>query len=108
MDYIRGFTFLLEGNIRGHAGKRIQRDMERMKEDLSSDTVVLAFQALQENAHSEEIDFTGNRTPDDEELCALIEHAKDIGLRVSSLQNADARAERVLQSFQMIGQGKVH
>ncbi len=82
MDYIRGFTFLLEGNIRGHAGKRIQREMERMKEDLSSDTVVLAFQALQENAHSEEIDFTGNRTADDEELCALIEHAKDIGLRV--------------------------
>ena len=82
MDFIKGFTFLLEGDIRGHVGKNVQEELKHMKDDLAVDTVVLALQAVQETAHSEKIDHEGRHTPKDDELCELIRYAREIGLRV--------------------------
>lgn len=83
MKYIKGFTFMLEGSREtGFAGVWVLEELKQLKADLGADTVIIAFQAVQETAHSEMIDFSGSRTPSDDELRAVIGYAKQLGFRV--------------------------
>lgn len=84
LRYVKGFTFYLDRQIIGSLGKKsTERSLNLLKEHTGIDTVVLAFAAWQETAHSDIIDLSDRRIPSDEELEKVISYAKDkLGLRV--------------------------
>ena len=59
-----------------------KESLRLMKEKTGSDTVILALGALQNTAHSEDVDYTGDHMPTDDELIEIITYAKELGLRV--------------------------
>lgn len=84
MRYVKGFTFLMWG-MGGRAGEdpdALLSEMKKMKEALHTDTVMLAFEALMDTPHVEEIDWHSPATPSDETLSAVILGAEKMGLRV--------------------------
>lgn len=54
-----------------------------MKERTGANFVIFVPGGLQETPQSEEICFTSKATMEDDELIAMIEYAKEIGLRVA-------------------------
>lgn len=65
-----------------YADEKSKASLKLMKEKTGSDTVILALGALQSTAHSEDVDYTGNYMPTDDELIKIITYAKELGLRV--------------------------
>ena len=84
MRYVRGFTFLIGGRecLQPITAEQMLGSLAEMKRQLHTDTVILAFQALMENAHSEEIDWKSPDTPPDSLLEQIILGAERMGLRV--------------------------
>lgn len=83
MDFIKGITFgpfALKGSFETVAAKE---SLLSMKERTGADFVILVPAGVQENSHSETIDYKGNGTLGDQELYDMIGYAKSIGLRVA-------------------------
>jgi hypothetical protein len=82
MEYIKGFTFgwmSKEGDFEKLDAKE---SLKLLKEETGSEYVIIAFAALQDTAHSTEIDFTGSHIVGDEELIEMIRYAKSLNLKV--------------------------
>ncbi len=82
MEYIKGFTFGFMTGKGSYADKQSRQSLQLMQQRTASNTVILALAALQKNAHSEDVDYTGDHMPSDAELCEMIGLAQDLGLRV--------------------------
>lgn len=82
MDFIKGFTFGFMTGFGKYSDEKSKQSLRLMKERTASDTVILTLGALQDTAHSEEIDYKGRNMPADDELTDMINYAKEIGLRV--------------------------
>jgi hypothetical protein len=83
MEFINGITFgpfARKGSFETAAAKE---SLLRMKERTGANFVIFAPGAVQENSHSEIIDFTGEWTLGDQEMYDMIAYAKSIGLRVA-------------------------
>lgn len=81
MEFIKGITFgsfALKGSFETAAARE---SLLRMKERTGADFVIFVPAGLQENSHSEHIDFNGEGTLGDMELENMIRYAKSIGLR---------------------------
>lgn len=83
MDFINGITFGAFAGKGSFENASSKESLYRMKERTGADFVIFVPSALQDNSHSEEIDFTGKWTIGDEELINMIEYAKSLGLRVA-------------------------
>jgi hypothetical protein len=83
MDFINGITFGPFAQKDSFATAAAKESLHRMKERTGANFVIFAPAGMQENAHSEEIDFTGQWTLGEKELTNMIEYAKSIGLRVA-------------------------
>ena len=57
--------------------------LEAMAKETEANWVILCPGALQRNAHSEQIVWQGDGTPEDDELLAAIRHAQSLGLKVA-------------------------
>jgi len=81
--FVKGFTWrMVYDPDQSFAGNRAKESLQTLKETTGIDTIVLAIEAKQATAHTEEIDFQGKFTPTDEEVREMIRYAKEIGLRV--------------------------
>lgn len=80
---IKGFTFrLVPSKLQTFAGEETKKSLRLLKDSTATDTAVIAIIALQDTAHSEDIDFTGAHMPKDEELIEIINYCKELGLNV--------------------------
>ncbi len=84
LQYVKGFTWLIGGRkcIAELTHDKIEKSLQEMRDQLGADTVMLAFGALMDHAHSEVVDWQSEDTPSDEVLIDAIETAKALGLRV--------------------------
>jgi hypothetical protein len=81
MELIKGITFgpfAPKGSFETAAARE---SLLQMKERTGADAVIFAPAGLQENSHSESIDFHGKWTLGDAELTDMIAYAKSLGLR---------------------------
>jgi hypothetical protein len=82
MEYIKGFTFGWMSRKGDFSKAEAKESLTLLKERTGSDYVIFALAALQDTAHSTEVDYTGNHMVSDEELMEMIEHARSLGLKV--------------------------
>lgn len=82
MKYIKGFSFTYSDTAIRYSDATAKESLRLMKETTAADTVILVLGALQENAHSEDVDYRGDHMPSDDELYEMIDYAKSIDLRV--------------------------
>ena len=83
MDFIKGITFGPFASKGSFETAEARESLLRMKERTGANFVIFVPAGLQETAHSEFIDFTGEGTLEDQELYNMIDYAKSIGLRVA-------------------------
>ncbi|MFA9458183.1 1,4-beta-xylanase [Halalkalibacter sp. AB-rgal2] len=82
MNFIKGMTWGWVG-IRGQwATEEAKHSMKEMKERLAVNWTAIAFQGLQETAHSTEINYKDGTVVTDDEVYWAINEAKDLGLSV--------------------------
>lgn len=79
LDYVKAisFTGLRPGKI-----EQAKESLSIMAEKTGCNTVILTFGAIQDNAHSEYVDFKHVYMPNHEEIVETIQHIKSLGLRV--------------------------
>lgn len=83
MEFIKGFTFKLNpSKTQTFGGEKTKESLKTLVETSGCDTIILAFGALQDTPHSEEIDFVGPHIPTDEELIQVIDYARKLGLKI--------------------------
>jgi hypothetical protein len=82
MEFIKGFTFGWMSKKGDFLKPEAKESLTLLKERTGSEYVIIALAALQDTAHSTEIDFTGKHMVDDEELIEMIEFARTLGLKV--------------------------
>ncbi|GEM00906.1 hypothetical protein SAMN05421839_10319 [Halolactibacillus halophilus] len=82
MKFIKGFTFGWDSRRGDFLKEAAKRSLRLMKERTASDTVIIALSALQETAHTTEVDYWDEHMVSDEELIEMIKYAKTLGLRV--------------------------
>ena len=82
MEYIKGFTFGWMSRKGDFSKPEAKESLTLLKERTGSDYVIFALAALQETAHTTDVDFTGNHMVEDKELIEMIEHARSLGLKV--------------------------
>ena len=82
MKYIKGYTYTYDYRYTRYNDAASRESLRLMKESTDCDTVILVFGALQDTAQSEEIDYSGEQMPTDEEVIEMICFAKSLGLRV--------------------------
>lgn len=82
MKYIKGFTFTYMQQAARYSNPSTKESLRLLQVSTASDTVILVLGALQDTAHSEEIDYAGPHMPTDDELRSMIAYAKSLGLRV--------------------------
>ncbi|MCR5106600.1 MAG: 1,4-beta-xylanase [Lachnospiraceae bacterium] len=82
-DRICGFTFAPFSPAGVIATEEAKESLGRMKELTASNFVIFAPAGYQDNATSEEIDFTSIKTVKDEELKDIINEAHSLGLKVA-------------------------
>lgn len=83
MEFIKGFTFKLNpSNTQSFGGDQTKESLKTLVETSGCDTIILAFGALQDTPHSEEIDFVGPHIPTDDELLQVIDYARELGLKI--------------------------
>jgi hypothetical protein len=83
MEFIHGVTFgsfAPKGSFKTAAAKE---SLERMIERTGANFVIFVPAGIQENAQSEEIDYTGRWTLGEDELSQMIHYAKSKGLKVA-------------------------
>lgn len=83
MEYIYGMTFAPFEGEGTFASKKSMESMRLMKECTNCNFVILVPGGRQKNAQSEEISYTSKATMTDDELIAMINYAKSLGLRVA-------------------------
>ncbi|GAE32328.1 conserved protein [Halalkalibacter hemicellulosilyticusJCM 9152] len=82
MNFIKGMTWGWVG-IRGQwATEEAKHSMKEMKERLAVNWTAIAFQGLQETAHSTEINYKSGTVVTDDEVYWAINEAKKLGLSV--------------------------
>lgn len=81
--YLCGITFSPFSGRGSLRGEKARESLRQMKTRTGANFVVLAPNARQENAFSEKMDFQCSRNVDDDELCAMIEYAHELGLMVA-------------------------
>ncbi len=83
MDYIKGFTYGFMAPKGAFKSEESKRSLRLMKENTSSSHVIFALAALQDTPpHSVMVDYTGDHMVSDDELVAMIDYAKQLGLKV--------------------------
>lgn len=82
MNFIKGFTFGWDSRRGDFLKEEAKESLRLMQERTASDTVIMAISALQETAHTTEVDYWGEHMVSDEELIDMIDYAKTLGLRV--------------------------
>lgn len=83
MKYFKGITFAPFCR-RGALRTQEARDsLKYLAEHTGANSIILAPAGLQENAHSEVIDYSSEGSPTDEELIGIIRYAKELGLQVA-------------------------
>ncbi|WP_455714227.1 glycoside hydrolase family 113 [Anaerosporobacter sp.] len=83
MEFIKGFTFKLNpSKTQKLGGEETKESLKTLVETSGCETIILAFGALQDTPHSEEIDFAGPHIPTDEELLEVIAYARKLGLKI--------------------------
>ncbi|MDR0886204.1 MAG: 1,4-beta-xylanase [Clostridiales Family XIII bacterium] len=83
LPFIKGFTWrMVFSPHQTFAGEEAKESLRTLQKSTGIDTIILAFEARQETAHSEEIDYTGKFTPTDDEVTAMIQYAQSLELRV--------------------------
>jgi hypothetical protein len=82
MNFIKGFTFGWDSRRGDFLKEEARESLRLMQERTASDTVIIAISALQETAHTTDIDYSGEHMVSDEELVGMINYAKALGLRV--------------------------
>ena len=83
MEYICGVTFAPFACAGAFFKPVAKESLAMMKERTGANFVIFVPGGLQETPQSEEICFTSKATMEDDELIAMIEYAKEIGLRVA-------------------------
>lgn len=83
MEYICGVTFAPFVCAGAFFKPGAKESLAMMKERTGANFVIFVPGGLQETPQSEEICFTSKATMEDDELIAMIEYAKEIGLRVA-------------------------
>ena len=83
MQYINGITFAPFCQKGVLSDPRAKESLRNLKERTGADFIILAPQGMQENAQSEEIDFTSDLTAGDDELREIIAYAHELGIRVA-------------------------
>lgn len=83
MEYICGVTFAPFACAGAFFKPGAKESLAMMKERTGANFVIFVPGGLQETPQSEEICFTSKATMEDDELIAMIEYAKEIGLRVA-------------------------
>ncbi|WP_461206132.1 glycoside hydrolase family 113 [Clostridium sp. DL1XJH146] len=82
MDYIKGITFGW-GCRRGEFQKKgVKQSLVLLKERTNCNYIIIAIAALQDTAHSVDIDYKGEHIVGDLELIEMINYAKSMGLKV--------------------------
>jgi len=82
MEFIKGFTFGWDSRKGYFKTERAKESLRLMQERTASEYVIIALSALQETAHSTEIDYEGLHMVDDDELVDMIKYAKSLDLKV--------------------------
>ncbi|WP_440897712.1 glycoside hydrolase family 113 [Amphibacillus sp. Q70] len=82
MEFIKGFTFGWDSQKGYFKTERAKESLRLMQERTASEYCIIALTALQETAHTTEIDYKGLHMVDDDELIEMIEYAKSLGLKV--------------------------
>ncbi|MFA9380881.1 MAG: 1,4-beta-xylanase [Acetanaerobacterium sp.] len=82
MNYIKGVTFGFMTGNGAYADKKSKESLLLLKKNTACDTVILALGAMQKNAHTETVEFTGPHMPSDGELCEMIALTRELGLKV--------------------------
>ncbi len=82
MNFIKGFTFGWDSRRGDFLKDEAKESLRLMQERTASDTVIIAISALQETAHTTEVDYWGEHMVSDEELIEMIDYAKTLELRV--------------------------
>ncbi|MBB5325730.1 hypothetical protein HNQ34_002831 [Anoxybacillus tepidamans] len=82
MEYIKGFTFGWMSRKGDFKKPEAKKSLKLLKERTGIDHVIIALAALQDTAHTTEIDFTGEHMVDDGELIDMITYAQSLGLKV--------------------------
>lgn len=81
MEYIKAIS-LTNARVGFLASTESQKSLAQMKTKTACNSVILIISALQETAHSDELDYTHQYMPSDEELTRTIKFAQEEGLRV--------------------------
>ncbi|WP_062319796.1 hypothetical protein [Halolactibacillus sp. JCM 19043] len=82
MKFIKGFTFGWDSRRGDFLKEEAKVSLRLMQERTASDTVIIAISALQETAHTTEVDYWGEHMVSDQELIGMIDYAKTLELRV--------------------------
>lgn len=82
MKYIKGITFAPFCRRGALETEEARKSLDYLAEHTGADAIILAPAGLQETAHSEQICYTSEGTPSDEELIGMIRYAKEKGLGV--------------------------
>lgn len=83
MQYICGMTFAPFAPAGRLSKKEARESLAQMKERTGANYVIFVPSGLQETPQSEHISYTTKATMEDGELIAMIEYAKELGLRVA-------------------------
>ena len=76
MDFIKGFTYGWMSMKGDFAKPEAKESMRLLKERTNSDYAIITMAALQDGAHTTEVDYTGDHMVADEELVEMIEYAQ--------------------------------
>jgi hypothetical protein len=82
MDFINGITFGPFAHRGSFETAASFDSLAYMKQRTGANYVILVPAGVQENAHSEKIDYHGKWTLGDQELIHMIQYAKSLGLKV--------------------------
>ncbi|WP_411334721.1 glycoside hydrolase family 113 [Metabacillus indicus] len=82
MEFIKGFTYGWMSRIGDFAKEEAKESMRLLKERTNSEYAIISLAALQDGAHSTEIDYSGDHMVTDEELIEMIGFAQSLGLKV--------------------------
>lgn len=83
MQFIKGVSFAPFANAGCFRNKEAFESLKNLKERTGANFIILVPNGLQENACSEDVNYTSKATMEDDELERMILYAKEIGLRVA-------------------------
>lgn len=82
MDYIKGFTYGFMAPKGSFATAKAKESIKALADTTKSSYVIFALAALQDTPQSIVVDYQGDHMVTDEELCSMIDYARDLGLKV--------------------------